>query len=213
MAPIYIAYTDSDSDTFNSPTFSAYRNKYAVVMLAYYTSDGASLPANISIGGNTMTKAVDVNASGTEVDATIGIYYYPVPDSWNSTAKTVDVSGGTHASHHRAACVELAGVSGVGQTATDTNDEDVTITGCDDNSLLLNMIASDGAATPALSAGGVLIAANNHDDGDNRYDRGWGWAYGYPSNGSNTFDWTANDRCIAAAEFKSSIMTTATVVF
>jgi hypothetical protein len=196
----YVGYTDSGSDTFSSPTFSTAKQKYAVVMLAYFQSGTPALPSNVTIDGNNMSLEVSVTSVGDDPKCIIGIYTYPVPSSWNGTSKTVDVSGGTHGDHHRACCVEASLIGGAGQTASDDNDEDLTISGCIDTSLLLCMIATWGASTPSLSSGGTLITAGNLDSADNRYDRGWGWAYGTPSSGSNTFNWTANDRCIAAVE-------------
>lgn len=200
MAAYYQDFTGGYwNNNTRTVTLSSEDNRMLIIFLMMIHADAAVEATGVTVDGNPATKIDGLVSPEIEVSIALSAWKYAVPASMSGNVDVV-VSGGT--GNPLLEIIEIAGALGVVQSnSTSGDDANLTLVGVKESSICVDCLAADGAVTPTIDEGGTLMHSFGWNDGDDRYDCGWGLAYETGS-GSVTMGWnaTTSTRCYMMIE-------------
>jgi hypothetical protein len=175
-----------------SHTLSTGNDRWIVVFVGRQGISGTSHATGVTFDGNAMTQlGSNVSSVDTEIDCAANVWIYQVPEG-ESGSKTIAVSGGTGRPVVHA--FEVSRCRGAGQIdSVDDTDTNIVLSGVKAGSLCIDQCNTDNAITPTVDEGNTSRDSGNHNDGDDRYDAGWGASSeaAPAGGGSVTMGWNA----------------------
>jgi len=175
MAATYEGFTFSGHNT-SSDTYllSASQNRWMVIFACNEAiGAGVTYPTGCTFDGNAATQVGSgIISPDDQIKSAASTWVYEVPTAMSGT-KTIAITGGSGRPQFYA--IEISGCGGYGDYTTTTgNDAYLELTDVLATSICLDSLVNDGVFQPSIVETTTQINAGSHNDGDNRYDLGWG---------------------------------------